>query len=172
MSDVIDLMDSYFLTRDDWDAIKELGLGPMNEEGVTIEPQTKSTFTRIYNQQSHPLPFMKASAVVATAKATAKEKPDLEDALEASDEEEALAPDEVKKDDEEDLDLTKDKYIKPSKPGKKKAAAKAKKPAAKKAPAKGKKKAAADDDDDDDMDDFVVSDEDEKPKKKAKKTKK
>ena len=44
---VIDLMDSYFLTKDDWDAILELGLGPMDMERIKIESQTKATFTRL-----------------------------------------------------------------------------------------------------------------------------
>lgn len=44
--DVIELMDSYYLTREDFDSIKELGVGPMNEEGLNIDTQTKSAFTR------------------------------------------------------------------------------------------------------------------------------
>lgn len=135
VDDVIDFMDSYFLTRDDLDAIMELGLGPMDQSNVKLETQTKATFTRLYNQRSHPLPFMKASQVVAP-KAAPKEKPDIEDAIDESDEGEVV---EEAKDDDEELDLKKDKYV--SQP-KKKAAPKK----------KGKK--AADDDD-----------ADEKPKK-------
>jgi replication factor C subunit 1 len=45
--DVIELMDSYFLTKDDFDAIMELGVGPMDQEKVKIETQAKSTFTRL-----------------------------------------------------------------------------------------------------------------------------
>jgi replication factor C subunit 1 len=45
---VIELMDSYFLTKDDFDAIMELGLGPMDAEKVKIETQTKAAFTRLY----------------------------------------------------------------------------------------------------------------------------
>lgn len=48
VEDVIDLMDSYFLTKEDYDAIVELGLGPMDMEKVNIESQTKATFTRLY----------------------------------------------------------------------------------------------------------------------------
>lgn len=48
VDEVIDLMDSYFLTRDDFDAIMELGVGPQRQELVTLETQTKSTFTRLY----------------------------------------------------------------------------------------------------------------------------
>ncbi|CAG8295331.1 unnamed protein product [Penicillium salamii] len=126
---VIDLMDEYYLTREDFDAMVELGLGPMTESNIKIETQTKATFTRLYNSRSHPMPFIKASNVVAPKKGT-KEKPDLEDAIEESDEEEVV--DEVK-DDEEELDLKKDKYV--SLPKKKKA------------PAKGKKAKKTEDDD-------------------------
>ncbi|THC88449.1 hypothetical protein EYZ11_012103 [Aspergillus tanneri] len=109
VEDVIDLMDSYFLTRDDWDALVELGLGPMDESTVKLETQTKATFTRLYNQRSHPLPFIKSSNVVAPKK-MAKERPDIEDAIDESDEE--VLEDESKEDDEsEELDLKKDKYV-------------------------------------------------------------
>ncbi|OBT46632.1 hypothetical protein VE00_01752 [Pseudogymnoascus sp. WSF 3629] len=127
VDDVIDLMDSYFLTRDDFDAIMELGVGPQGQELVTLETQTKSTFTRLYNSRTHPMPFMKASNVVAPAKAT-KEVPDLEEAIEESDSGEVLV--ETPEDNEdEDMDISKDKYIK--KPKAKKATVK--KPAGKKA---------------------------------------
>ena len=48
VEDVIDLMDSYFLTKDDWDAILELGLGPMDMANVKLETSSKSAFTRMY----------------------------------------------------------------------------------------------------------------------------
>jgi replication factor C subunit 1 len=47
VDEVIDLMDSYFLTRDDFDYMMELGLGPQDQELVKLETQTKSTFTRL-----------------------------------------------------------------------------------------------------------------------------
>ncbi|KAM0440715.1 hypothetical protein ACHAPT_000016 [Fusarium lateritium] len=129
VGEVIDLMDSYFLTREDFDAIQELGVGPMNEERVKIETKTKAAFTRTYNAMSHPVPFMKASNVVAP-KAQPKEVPDLEEAVEDDDVDIAEAP-EVEEDDDE-IDFKKDKYIK--------------QPKAKKATKKATK-AAADDDD-------------------------
>jgi len=46
IEDVISLMDSYYLTKDDYDAIIELGVGPMDMEGVKVETQVKSAFTR------------------------------------------------------------------------------------------------------------------------------
>ncbi|PBP20555.1 hypothetical protein BUE80_DR008663 [Diplocarpon rosae] len=147
VEDVIDLMDSYFLTREDYDYIMELGLGPQDQEQVHLETQTKASFTRQYNARTHPLPFMKASSAAVPA-AAKKAAPDLEEAFEEEDDGEIV---EVREDDEETA-LKKDKYIKQPK---------VKKPtAAKKAP---KKKAAKDDNDDEDD-----SEEDTKPKKKPK----
>lgn len=85
-----------------------------------------------YNSRSHPVPFMKASNVVVPAKVS-KEVPDLEEALEESDDAEVIS--EAKEDDDDEGDLTKDKYIK--QPKAKKAAAGKK--------AASKKKAAKDD---------------------------
>lgn len=139
---VIDFMDAYFLTRDDFDAMLELGLGPMDQSNVKLETQTKSAFTRLYNSRSHPLPFMKASTVVAPKKGP-KEKPDIEEAIEASDDDEVVEED---KDEDDEMDLKKDKYV--VQPKKKAGGA-----------AKGKKgKKAANDDD-------FIDDSEEKPKK-------
>ncbi|KAL1966103.1 hypothetical protein VTN77DRAFT_4851 [Rasamsonia byssochlamydoides] len=150
VEDVIDLMDSYYLTREDWDAMVELGVGPMDESNVKLESQTKATFTRLYNQRSHPLPFMKASTVLAPKKLP-KVKPDIEDAIDESDEEEEVLDAEVE-DESEELDLKKDKYVKlPKKPAAQKGTAGKGKKAS-----KGKKE---------DEDDFIDDDEDEKPKK-------
>lgn len=46
VGDVIELMDSYYLTREDFDSIQELGVGHMNEDLVNIESKTKAAFTR------------------------------------------------------------------------------------------------------------------------------
>ncbi|KAK9441976.1 DNA replication factor C, large subunit [Metarhizium brunneum] len=120
--EVIDLMDSYFLTREDFDAIQELGVGPMTEEKVSIESKTKAAFTRTYNSMNHPVPFMKASNVIAPKKQT-KEVPDLEEAIEEEDDGQAAEVPDV---DEDEIDLKKDKYIKqPKKKPAKKSATKA-----------------------------------------------
>ena len=143
VDNVIDLMDSYFLTKDDWDAMLELGLGPMDESQAKLETKTKATFTRLYNQRSHPLPFIKASNIVASKSGGGRAKPDLEEAIDESDGgEEITGENEVKEDEDEELDLKKDKYVKVPK---KKTAAGAK---------KGGKKDGGDE-----------SEEEEKPKK-------
>jgi replication factor C subunit 1 len=112
VDEVIRLMDSYFLTKDDWDGILELAVGPMAMESVKIDTQTKSSFTRLYNQQSHPLPFMKANSVVAPKKPSGN-KPDLEEVMDGSDDEDpTLNVDSEDSNDDELLSLIKDKYVK------------------------------------------------------------
>lgn len=118
VDDIISLMDSYFLTKEDWDAIAELGVGPQNFEKIAIPSLSKSAFTRKYNAATHPLPFMKAAGSLAPAKKS-KEKPDLEEAIEESEDEELIAED-AGDDSEAELDLKKDKYVRAPK---KKAAA-------------------------------------------------
>lgn len=87
-----------------------------------------------YNSMSHAVPFMKASNVTAPKKG-AKDVPDIEDAIEAEDDG-AEVVDPVEEDDDE-IDLKKDKYIKQPKAKPKRAA----------------KKKAADNEDEDDGDD-------------------
>ena len=154
LADIIDLMDSYYLTKEDWDAILELGVGPMDMANVKIDSQSKSAFTRTYNQMAHPLPYMKASQVVAPKKKS-KERPDLEEAIDESDSGLSSGEDEAVLDDDEPLDLKKDKYV---------AAPKKKRATAKKAGAKGKGKGKVKNEDDDDDE----SEEDVKPQKSAK----
>lgn len=48
VSGIIDLMDSYFLTKEDFDAIMELGVGSMDQDAIKIETHVKATFTRTY----------------------------------------------------------------------------------------------------------------------------
>ena len=148
---IIALMDSYYLTKDDWDAILELGVGDMDMEKVKIDTQAKSAFTRQYNQMSHPLPYMKASEIVAPKK-KGKERPDLEEAIEESDSGADTGDEVAVLEEDEPLDLKKDKYVKAPK----------KKPAAKgKGAGKGKGKVKGEDEDE--MD--VGEDDDVKPAK-------
>lgn len=87
-----------------------------------------------YNAMSHAVPFMKASNVTAPKKA-AKDVPDIEDAIEAEDDGAEVA--EPVEEDDDEIDLKKDKYIKQPKAKPKRAA----------------KKKAADNDEEDDGDD-------------------
>ncbi|KAL9051551.1 MAG: hypothetical protein Q9162_005943 [Coniocarpon cinnabarinum] len=127
LDDIIAMMDYYYLTKEDWDSIAELGVDYMEQDKVKLETSTKAAFTRMYNQASHPMPFIKATQVQQPKKLP-KEKPDVEEAIEES-EEEVFEDEEAGKDDDEqgtlEDQLGKDKYIK--------------KPKAKKATNKGKK---------------------------------
>ncbi|KAL3439361.1 replication factor RFC1 C terminal domain-containing protein [Aspergillus tetrazonus] len=161
VEEVVDFMDSYFLTRDDWDALVELGLGPMDESKVKLETQTKAAFTRVYNQRSHPLPYMKASNVLAPKKAP-KEKPDIEDAIDESDEDDVLVDDTKDDEDSDEIDLKKDKLIRvPKKSTAKKSSAKS----STSAKGKGKSKKTS-------ADDFIDDEDDDAPKPKKARGKK
>ena len=165
--EVIDLMDSYFLSKEDFDSMVELGVGPMAEENIKIESQTKATFTRLYNAAPHPMPFMKASSVVAP-KAAKKVKPDLEDALDESEGEEEIPGDEeTKEDEEEQLDLKKDKYIKAPK---KKAAPKDSGGDTKPTISKRKRKSKKGKDEDEDEEQELDASDDDEPVKKSRKS--
>ncbi|GAA97282.1 uncharacterized protein L969DRAFT_91871 [Mixia osmundae IAM 14324] len=112
--DVIRLMDEYFLTKEEWDTVLELGIDSSKGDGLlkAIASKDKAAFTRQYNKQSHPIPFHKASEVgKPTKKIAAADKPDNEEAFEEDleeDEEEIVEED-------DDGDVTKDKLIKQSK---------------------------------------------------------
>lgn len=69
---------------------------------------------------SHPVPFMKASNVFVPTKAKNKEMPDLEEAIEEEDDAEFVETPE----EDDELDLKGDKYIKQPKAKAKKAAPK------------------------------------------------
>jgi replication factor C subunit 1 len=116
LPEIIELMDYYYLTKEDWDSIVELGVGPMSEDKISIPSAVKSAFTRTYNQQSHPMPFIKASPVGAI-RASKKDAPDIEDAIVESEDEGADVA-EATKSDEDDADISKGKYV--QKPKKKK----------------------------------------------------
>lgn len=45
--ELIELMDYYYLTKDDWDAILELGVGEADMENIRIESAAKASFTRL-----------------------------------------------------------------------------------------------------------------------------
>ncbi|CAG8445116.1 782_t:CDS:10 [Acaulospora colombiana] len=108
---IIESMNYYYLSKDDWDAIIELGVGSNDGEKTLkkIDKSVKSNFTRRYNASSHPIPFLKASAVSSVSKfASSAEVPDFEEAVEQ--EQETKEDEEAATD--EDEDLSKDKFIK------------------------------------------------------------
>ncbi|KAH8105438.1 DNA replication factor C large subunit [Cristinia sonorae] len=112
---VIGKMDDYYLNRDDWDAIVELGLDQWKDELVLkkIPGATKAAFTRKYNSQSHPIAFHKATDLgKLPQKLAGAPAPDLEEAYDV-DEEEEEAPKKVIDED----DVTQDSMIKAAKKG-------------------------------------------------------
>lgn len=132
---VIAAMDEYYLTKDEWDGLVDMGIGDNSGEPLLkkIKPATKTAFTRKYNAGDHPIPFHKGTDIVGAKRGAAArdvEQPDLEEAFEVE-----VAAD---GDDEEDKkkkagaddepDAIKDKLVKAKKPkAPSKAAAKPKK---------------------------------------------
>ncbi|KAI9034373.1 putative DNA replication factor C subunit Rfc1 [Hyaloraphidium curvatum] len=76
IGEVIDTMDVYWLTKDDWQSVHDLNLGA--DQVAKIPATVKSAFTREYNKASHPMPFITVSA---TKVSNAGPKPDLEDVI-------------------------------------------------------------------------------------------
>ncbi|KAJ7123060.1 replication factor RFC1 C terminal domain-containing protein [Mycena epipterygia] len=131
VEEVIEKMDEYYLAKEDWDTIVELGVDDKKDDLVLkkISTATKTTLTRKYNSSEHPIPFYKASDLgKAPKKLGGGPAPDIEDAFDMDDAVEDASDDDKGKDADAD-DFSKNKLIKASK----------KKPAAKKAPAKAKK---------------------------------
>ncbi|KAI0717599.1 DNA replication factor C, large subunit [Cerioporus squamosus] len=126
VDDTIEFMDEYFLTREDWDTIVELGVGDNADTHVLkkISTATKTSFTKKYNSRDHPVAFHKAEVLGKAPKkiAAAGPAPDLEEAFDVDDE----VPDaeEEEKDDTDD-NPENDSLIKAPK-GKGKAAARGK----------------------------------------------
>lgn len=126
--DVIATMDDYFLTKDDYDSLLELGIGENNREQIDaqIPAATKSAFTRQYNKMTHPMAFITTDPGVASKKlGAATDAPDIEDAVDNADADDLAAEAEKPADDDSQIDLKKDKLIlAPSKASKKKTKAK------------------------------------------------
>ncbi|ESK94658.1 purine nucleotide binding protein [Moniliophthora roreri MCA 2997] len=126
VDEVIQHMDEYYLSREDWDTIVELGVGDKKDDLILkkIPPAVKTAFTRKYNAADHPIPFHKATDIGKVPKKLAAEPaPDLEEAFDLDEVPEDVSEDERSKDDSDDIG--KDKLIQTSK---------AKKPAAKGTP--------------------------------------
>ncbi|TFK53303.1 DNA replication factor C, large subunit [Heliocybe sulcata] len=114
VDDVIDRMDDYYLSKEDWDTIVELGVDQNKDELVLkkIPAATKTALTRKYNSREHPIPFHKAQDLgKAPKKIAAGDVPDLEEAFDVDDE----VPEEpVEENQEEDDDISKDRLIQAS----------------------------------------------------------
>lgn len=80
IQDVIEKMDSYYISKEDFDMIMELGVGDKSGEKLLkkVDTNVKRTFTRLYNKESHPTSFIAPIAVSRKAKAE-KVIPDAEE---------------------------------------------------------------------------------------------
>ncbi|KAF8346709.1 replication factor RFC1 C terminal domain-containing protein [Amanita rubescens] len=116
VQDVIERMDEYYLSKEDWDTIVELGVGDRKDDIVLkkIAPATKTAFTRKYNSTEHPIAFHKAQDLgKAPKKLAGAAAPDLEEAYENDDNGEDVSEDEKK---EKDADgISGDKLIQTAK---------------------------------------------------------
>ncbi|KAI6041918.1 replication factor RFC1 C terminal domain-containing protein [Pisolithus marmoratus] len=112
VDDVIERMDEYYLTREDWDTIVELGVDENKDDVLKkIPAATKSAFTRRYNAGDHPIAFHKAVDLgKAAKKISSGTVPDLEEAFELDDELADVSDEETKKP-SEDQDIGGDKLI-------------------------------------------------------------
>lgn len=127
---VVETMDYYYLSREDWDNIIDFGVGANRgaENLKKIPTKVKTAFTRKYNGAQHPVAIYKTGNSIGTGRAK-KESVDFEGVVE----------DDTAKDDEEPetgdsdaIDTKKDKLIKEVKPKKTAKKATAKKAAPKK----------------------------------------
>lgn len=105
---VIGFMDSYYLNKEDWDSIVELGVGRNKDSELVkgLKTAVKSKFTRKYNESTHPTIIYKTGDSVSKGGAKAA-KVDFEDVVE--DDTSNDKGDE--KDSEQPTDVTKDKQI-------------------------------------------------------------
>ncbi|KAF9135811.1 hypothetical protein BGW39_011400 [Mortierella sp. 14UC] len=98
IDDLIAFMDDYYLSKEDWETILELGIGRNDGKAVLdkIPTQVKSAFTRKYNAAAHPQPYLKATVVTKGRGSSgngggSEESPDNLDVVEAD----AEVPEEV-----------------------------------------------------------------------------
>ena len=116
---LIEFMDEYYLSKEDWDTILELGIGRNDAKAAMdkIPTQVKTAFTRKYNSTSHPQPYLKATVVTkgrgSSGGGGSEESPDNLDVVEADVE----VPEEVDEaaEDAEEESVEKDRNIKQKK---------------------------------------------------------
>ncbi|KAF9457260.1 replication factor RFC1 C terminal domain-containing protein [Collybia nuda] len=125
VDEVIERMDEYYLSKEDWDTVVELGVDDHKDDFILkkISPATKTALTRKYNASEHPIPFHKAQDLgKVPKKLAAGPAPDLEEAFDMDDVVDDVSDDEKQKKTD---DIANDKLIKAAKKSKAKAKAKA-----------------------------------------------
>ncbi|KAF5371508.1 hypothetical protein D9615_009587 [Tricholomella constricta] len=121
VDEVIERMDEYFISKEDWDTIVELGVDEHKDDIVLkkISAAAKSAFTKKYNASEHPIPFHKAQDLGKVKKLAVGPAPDLEEAFDMDDVVDDASDDEKKRKSPDDF--SNDKLIQVAK--KKKASA-------------------------------------------------
>ncbi|KAF0274881.1 hypothetical protein FOG51_00059 [Hanseniaspora uvarum] len=121
IEEVIQRLDTYYLSKDDWDTVMTFLIGPQDTtlQLKKIPTAVKSAFTRKYNGMKHPVSLFHTATAV-TSSGQSKAQADLEEAIEVSD----VDDDEDEKKEEDDLEtsLKKDKLLSIGKPKKRPAA--------------------------------------------------
>ncbi|KAF9206942.1 hypothetical protein BGZ49_001536 [Haplosporangium sp. Z 27] len=116
--DLIEFMDSYYLSKEDWDSVLELGIGRNDGKKVmdSIPSTTKSAFTRKYNSEAHPQPFLKSVLVTRARGGDSGRSDEVPDNLEVVDAD-AIVPEETNEAEEaaEEESIEKDNNIKQKK---------------------------------------------------------
>lgn len=135
IAEVIQLMDDYYLTKEDWDVVMDFMIGPDKTDSIIkkIPTAVRSSFTRKYNSMTHPVAIYKTGSSIggggSSSSSGSMNQPDFEDVVDADTSN--TTPDDDNNEDDTELDLKRDKLIKQKvKPTKKKAAS-TKKPAPK-----------------------------------------
>lgn len=117
ISEVIAILDEYYLTKEDWEYVLDLGVGknPYKLEAVMkrIPTQVKSSFTRIYNNSTHPVAIYHVGTAGASKGGISADKPDFDDAV--NEDNDGANADDDEGDDEDEGDIKKDKLIKQKK---------------------------------------------------------
>jgi replication factor C subunit 1 len=104
VGEVIRFMNEYYLSRDDFDTIVELGTWPGQADLMTkIDSKVKAAFTRAYNKESHKNPFLTVDIKKMKSKKTDYDGVEGEE----GDGDGADEPDE-----DDDDDITKDAMVK------------------------------------------------------------
>ncbi|KAG6906768.1 hypothetical protein DXG01_012244 [Tephrocybe rancida] len=127
VDEVIERMDEYYLSKEDWDTVVELGLDQNKDDLVLkkISAATKAALTKKYNAAEHPIPFHKGQDIGKPKKLAGGPAPDLDEVYDLDDVIEDASDDEKEKKSPDDI--SKDKLIQVSKKKKMPAKSKAKK---------------------------------------------
>lgn len=123
ISEVMEVMDYYYMTKEDYDNIFDFGVG--NNAGkllLRMPPKVKSAFTRKYNAAQHPVAIYKTGD--STRGQPRKQQVDYEDVIEDDTVKDEEEPESTESD---TIDVKKDKLIKAVKPKKPKTAGSSKK---------------------------------------------